>query len=197
LAPSQAPSVIPSQAPSVVPSRRACSEDTFGRPLSSTTQVQSPTIAFLRCRPPLRRWACEPHSDAVTHGVRIRVESQLNTASSLPGRYTFEYFVHIVNAGAEPVQLVSRHWKISDNDGEETEVLHPTAPHACRTATCQHHRDKQSSPNALMRKLRIVMVRFGDRSLVIDRWANPKLSRCTCTCEYGVPSCRGKSAGVA
>jgi hypothetical protein len=32
---------------------------------------------------------------------------------------------------------------------------------------------------------------------VFERWTNPKLVRRTCTCEYGLQSCRGKSAGVA
>jgi hypothetical protein len=30
-----------------------------------------------------------------------------------------------------------------------------------------------------------------------ERWTNPKRSRRTCTCEYGLQSCREKSAGVA
>ena len=33
--------------------------------------------------------------------------------------------------------------------------------------------------------------------MVLERWTNPKLSRRTCTCEYGLQSCSGKSAGVA
>jgi hypothetical protein len=31
----------------------------------------------------------------------------------------------------------------------------------------------------------------------LERWTNPKRSRPTCTCEYGLQSRRGKSAGVA
>jgi hypothetical protein len=31
----------------------------------------------------------------------------------------------------------------------------------------------------------------------LERWTNPKLSRRTCTCEYGLQCCRGESAGVA
>jgi hypothetical protein len=37
----------------------------------------------------------------------------------------------------------------------------------------------------------------GWQLLVLERRPNPKLSRRTCTCEYGLHSCRGKSAGVA
>jgi hypothetical protein len=33
--------------------------------------------------------------------------------------------------------------------------------------------------------------------MVLERWTNPKRSRRTCTCEYGLQSCRGKSACVA
>jgi hypothetical protein len=49
-----------------------------------------------------------------------------------------------------------------------------------------------------MRKLRIVMLGFGTgrQKTVLDRGTNPKLSRRTCACEYGLQSCRGKSAGV-
>jgi hypothetical protein len=42
-------------------------------------------------------------------------------------------------------------------------------------------------------------VRFGTvgQKLLLERRTNPKLSRRTCACEYGVQSCREKSAGVA
>jgi hypothetical protein len=47
-------------------------------------------------------------------------------------------------------------------------------------------------------KLRIVTVRLGTgrQKMVLERWTNPTLSRRTCTCEYGLRSYRGKSAGV-
>ena len=38
---------------------------------------------------------------------------------------------------------------------------------------------------------------FGTEKLALERGTNPKLSRRMCTCEYGLQSCRGKSAGVA
>jgi hypothetical protein len=37
----------------------------------------------------------------------------------------------------------------------------------------------------------------GRQRMLIQRRTNPKLSRRTCTCEYGLHSCRGNSAGVA
>ena len=33
--------------------------------------------------------------------------------------------------------------------------------------------------------------------LALERWTNPKLSRCTCSPRHGLQSCRRKSAGVA
>ena len=51
----------------------------------------------------------------------------------------------------------------------------------------------------MTQKLRIVTLRFGAvrQKMVLERWTNPKRSRRTCICEFGLPSCRGKSAGVA
>jgi hypothetical protein len=48
-------------------------------------------------------------------------------------------------------------------------------------------------------KLRIVTVRVwhGRQKMDLERGTNPTLPRRTCTCEYGLPSCRGTSAGVA
>ena len=37
----------------------------------------------------------------------------------------------------------------------------------------------------------------GRQRMVLERGTNPKRSRRTCTCEYGLQSWRGKSAGVA
>ena len=35
------------------------------------------------------------------------------------------------------------------------------------------------------------------QKMPLERWTNPEFARHTCTCEYGLPSCREKSAGVA
>jgi hypothetical protein len=50
-----------------------------------------------------------------------------------------------------------------------------------------------------IKKLRIVAFGFGAgrQKMVLGRWTNLKRSPCTCTCEYGLQSCRGKSADVA
>jgi hypothetical protein len=37
----------------------------------------------------------------------------------------------------------------------------------------------------------------GRQKMGLERWTYPKLSRRTCTCENGLQSCRGESAGVA
>jgi hypothetical protein len=49
------------------------------------------------------------------------------------------------------------------------------------------------------KKSRIATVGFGtaQQKMVLERWTNPKLSSHTCTCEYGLNSWRGESAGVA
>jgi hypothetical protein len=47
--------------------------------------------------------------------------------------------------------------------------------------------------------MRIVTLGFGTgrQKMALERWTTPKLSRRTCAYEYGLQSCRGKSAGVA
>jgi hypothetical protein len=49
-----------------------------------------------------------------------------------------------------------------------------------------------------MKELRIVTLGFGTgrQKMALERWTKPTLSRRACTCEYGIQSCRGKSAGV-
>ncbi len=57
-----------------------------------------------------------PMSDAVTDGVRVEVMSRhMPEQSSLnQGRWLFEYTVRITNQLDAPVQLMSRHWFITD-----------------------------------------------------------------------------------
>ena len=52
---------------------------------------------------------------------------------------------------------------------------------------------------AMHKLLRIVTLGLGTgrQKNGLERWTNPNLSRRTCTCEYGLQSCRGKSVGVA
>lgn len=63
-------------------------------------------------------------SEAITRGVRILVESEYVPSRSDPDTqsYFFAYHVTIRNEGEETVQLVSRHWIITDASGKEQEV---------------------------------------------------------------------------
>ncbi len=66
-------------------------------------------------------------SDATTNGVRIQVKALYIRERSEPEDdvYFFAYRVRISNVGDETVQLLSRHWIITDGDGETEEVKGP------------------------------------------------------------------------
>jgi ApaG protein len=55
-------------------------------------------------------------SDAVTEDVRVEVLARHSPENSKPGlsEWVFQYTVRITNQGADPVQLLSRHWIITD-----------------------------------------------------------------------------------
>ena len=57
-----------------------------------------------------------PMSEAVTNQIRVEVLSRHSPENSRPNQdqWVFEYTVRITNQGAETVQLVSRHWIITD-----------------------------------------------------------------------------------
>ena len=65
----------------------------------------------------------EPTSEAITNNVRVEVESQYRPDQSQPfqDQWVFQYTIRITNEGHETVQLVSRHWIITDasNDTEQ------------------------------------------------------------------------------
>jgi ApaG protein len=63
-------------------------------------------------------------SDAVTAGVRVRVNARYSPDHSHPAssRWFFLYTVTISNEGDETVKLVSRHWVITDAAGQVEEV---------------------------------------------------------------------------
>jgi ApaG protein len=62
-------------------------------------------------------------SEAVTRGVRVSVKCCYSPDHSQPGeQWFFLYTVTITNQGAEPVQLLSRHWIIEDGTGRVEEV---------------------------------------------------------------------------
>lgn len=66
-------------------------------------------------------------SIAVTNGVKVDVRSRWLPERSDPGRRTwfFAYQVTITNEGERIVQLVSRHWVISNADGRIEHVRGP------------------------------------------------------------------------
>jgi len=66
-------------------------------------------------------------SEAVTRGLRVRVESQFMPERSDPaaGEWFFSYTVTLTNQGTETVKLLARHWIITDADGEVQEVRGP------------------------------------------------------------------------
>jgi len=57
-----------------------------------------------------------PVSEAVTDGIRVEAISRHSPENSRPteGEWVFQYTVRITNQSAETVQLVSRHWIITD-----------------------------------------------------------------------------------
>ncbi len=63
-------------------------------------------------------------ADAITRGIRVNVESEFRDDDSSPEDdiYVFAYHVTISNHGDKPVQLMTRHWIITDADGKVEEV---------------------------------------------------------------------------
>src|SRR3954447_4135246 len=63
-------------------------------------------------------------SEAITRGVRVSVQSEYAADKSRPthSEWFFLYTVRISNEGTEQVQLVTRHWIITDDTGRVEEV---------------------------------------------------------------------------
>jgi ApaG protein len=66
-------------------------------------------------------------SEAITRGIRIRVQSSYVPERSEPdqGSWFFIYTVEVANQGGDAAQLVSRHWIITDANGAVREVRGP------------------------------------------------------------------------
>jgi ApaG protein len=66
-------------------------------------------------------------SEAVTRGVRVNVQSEYSADQSAPSKnqWFFLYTVTISNEGPETVQLLTRHWIITDGTGHIEEVRGP------------------------------------------------------------------------
>jgi ApaG protein len=65
--------------------------------------------------------------EAVTRGVRVSVKPKFMESESSPaeGRFFWAYSVEIVNEADETVQLMARHWRITDATGSLQEVKGP------------------------------------------------------------------------
>lgn len=72
----------------------------------------------------MRPTVAEPMSNAVTEGIRVRVQSHYLEEQSAPhdARYVFAYTITISNEGVSPAQLRTRHWIITDARGKVEEV---------------------------------------------------------------------------
>ena len=68
-----------------------------------------------------------PVSHAVTRGVRVDVRSAYVPERSTPesGYFFFAYRVQIINEGGVAVKLLSRHWMITDGEGNREDVRGP------------------------------------------------------------------------
>ncbi|MCJ7557074.1 MAG: Co2+/Mg2+ efflux protein ApaG [Gammaproteobacteria bacterium] len=58
------------------------------------------------------------------HQIGVEVESEFIPGQSSPGekRFVFAYTITISNRGSVPARLITRHWLITDGNGEIQEV---------------------------------------------------------------------------
>ena len=65
--------------------------------------------------------------EQTTHGIRVTVEPAYLDRQSEPekNRFVWAYRVTIANEGPETVQLLTRHWQITDGLGQRHEVQGP------------------------------------------------------------------------
>ena len=66
-------------------------------------------------------------SEAITRGIRVFVEPEYDSQRSSPEaeQWLFLYTVTIENHGTETVQLMTRHWVITDGNEDVEEVRGP------------------------------------------------------------------------
>ena len=66
-------------------------------------------------------------SEATTRGVRVYVEAEYAPQRSQPlqSQWFFVYTITISNEGLDTVQLLTRHWVITDGTGRVEEVRGP------------------------------------------------------------------------
>ena len=63
-------------------------------------------------------------SEAVTRNIRVHVDTEYAPGRSDPSRnqWFFLYTIRVTNEGRQTVQLISRHWIITDAMGQTEEV---------------------------------------------------------------------------
>ena len=68
-----------------------------------------------------------PYEKAKTRDVEVEVQSFFvpEHSCSVSGRFFFSYHIRIRNSGKRPIQLLSRHWIITDGNGRIEEVRGP------------------------------------------------------------------------
>jgi ApaG protein len=68
-----------------------------------------------------------PMSEAVTNNIRVEVIARHSPENSKPldDQWVFQYTVRITNQGDDTVQLLTRHWIITDGVGQVHEVQGP------------------------------------------------------------------------
>jgi ApaG protein len=66
-------------------------------------------------------------SEATTRGIRVSVDARYSAEHSQPAarEWFFLYTIRITNEGEEVVQLLNRHWVITDANGKVDEVRGP------------------------------------------------------------------------
>lgn len=66
-------------------------------------------------------------SEAITRGIRVSVTSEYAPSRSAPAdsQWFFLYTITITNEGEDTVQLLTRHWIITDGTGRVEEVRGP------------------------------------------------------------------------
>jgi ApaG protein len=64
------------------------------------------------------------HPEAITRNVRVQVRTEYLPERSAPPRrqWFFAYRIRIANEGNETIQLLTRHWVITDANGHVEEV---------------------------------------------------------------------------
>ncbi len=71
--------------------------------------------------------AMQTTSEAITHGIRVKVRARYSSEHSNPAQpmWFFLYTITLTNESHETVQLLHRHWEITDSNGNVEHVRGP------------------------------------------------------------------------